>query len=416
MLLLIVGTATRSHRLRAYPNGAQRRMLDRWLGAVRWLWNTSLGIRTEAYRECGLRLSGVDISRWLTQWKRTPDHEWLADVPSTCLTQCLRDQDRAFGNFFSRRARYPKFKRKSAGGSLRFQGVGAAWSSGVLSLPKLGTLKLAEELPAAKKPDMATLSRDSLGRYFLSFSAEIEESSLSLRISHRSVGVDLGLTHLATLSTGEKIPNPKRLRAHLRYLRQQQRCLARRQKGSKRREKQRQRVARIHARIRDERHTAIHQLTTRLVREFGLIAIEDLNVKALARGIHSRAIKDAAFSEIRRQLRYKSNPAGRVLLEVPRYFASSKTCSQCGHVIDDLRLNQREWTCAKCGTCHDRDVNAARSILHEAMCRVAGRDDRDLRVDARDSCPEGFIIPVQVLAGEARSEHDESACLQQTYP
>jgi transposase len=138
---------------------------------------------------------------------------------------------------------------------------------------------------------------------------------------------------------------------------------------------------------------------------FGIIAIEDLNVKALARGLHARAVHDAAFGEIRRQLIYKSGPAGRVLLEVPRYFASSKTCSVCGHGLDELRLDQREWTCPKCGTCHDRDVNAARVILHEAMCRIAGRDDRDLRVDASDTCPEDFPSPVQVLADEARSAH-----------
>lgn len=205
-------------------------MIDRWCGAVRWLWNTSLGIRSEAYRECQLSLTGVDISRWLTQWKRTPDHTWLADVPATCLTQCLRDQDRAFANFFAHRARYPKFKSRRAGGSLRFQGVGWAWSRGVLGLPKLGMLKLAEELPKIGRPDMVTLSKDAAGRYFVSFSTEIEASSLSLPIVNRSVGVDLGLAHLATLSTGEKVQNPKRLNAHLRYLRQQQRCLARRKK------------------------------------------------------------------------------------------------------------------------------------------------------------------------------------------
>ncbi|HEX4647485.1 MAG TPA: transposase, partial [Steroidobacteraceae bacterium] len=114
---------TRSHRIRAYPNGAQRRLLDRWFGAARWLWNTSLGIRSEAYRERGLRLSGVDLSRWLTGWKRTAGHEWLAEVPATCLTQCLRHQDRAFGNFFAHRARYPRFKGKRHHDALRFQDV-----------------------------------------------------------------------------------------------------------------------------------------------------------------------------------------------------------------------------------------------------------------------------------------------------
>ena len=243
-------------------------MIDRWCGAVRWLWNTSLGIRSEAYRECRLSLSGIDVSRWVTEWKRTPGHTWLADVPATCLSQCLRDQDRAFANFFAHRARYPKFKPKRAGGSLRFQGIGVGWSRGLLSLPKLGRLKLAEALPGSEKPDMVTLCKDALGRYFVSYSTEIEPSSLSLPIVNRSVGVDLGLTHLATLSTGEKVPNPKRLKAHLRYLKQQQRCLSRRKKDSKRRERQRQRVARIQAKIRQERQAAMHALTTRLVREF----------------------------------------------------------------------------------------------------------------------------------------------------
>jgi putative transposase len=393
----------RSYRLRAYPNGAQRRMIDRWMGAVRWLWNTSLDIRSSAYRECKLSLTSVDLSRWLTQWKRTPSHTWLAGVPATCLTQCLRDQDRAFGNFFAHRARYPKFKRKCSDGSLRFQDLGAAWSRGVLSLPKLGRLKLAEVLPRIEKPDMVTLSRDAVGRYFISFSTEIEASSLSLPIVNRSVGVDLGLTHLATLSTGEKIENPKRLKAHLKYLRQQQRCLARRQKGSKRREKQRLRVAKIHARIRQERQAAIHALTTRLVREFDLISIEHLNVKALARGMHARGIHDAAFGEIRRQLLYKGDPAGRVILEVSTWFPSSKTCSHCRHVLDELRLDEREWTCPKCGTHHDRDVNAARNVLHEGVREIAGCDDRDLRVDARDSCFDDYDFIEQVLAEEARS-------------
>src|SRR6266404_5591520 len=247
---------TRSYRIRAYPNGAQRRLLGRWFGATRWLWNTALGIRSEAYRVCGLKLTGDALSRWLTQWKRTAGHEWLAAVPATCLTQCLRDQDAAFRNFFARRARYPRFKRKSTPGGLRFQDAGAGWARGVMSLPKLGSLKLAESLPEVERPDMVTLSRDATGGYYVSFCAQVQTALLPIR--QRSVGVDLGLTHLATLSTGEKIPNPKRYHARLRYLRQQQRCLARRQKGSRRRERQRLRVARAHARVRQERQSDLH--------------------------------------------------------------------------------------------------------------------------------------------------------------
>jgi putative transposase len=255
---------------------------------------------------------------------------------------------------------------------------------------------------------MVTLCKDAVGRYFVSFSAEIETSSLSLPIVNRSVGVDLGLTHLATLSTGEKVSNPKHLKA---------RCLSRRQKGSKRRERQRQRVAKIQARIRQERQAAMHALTTRLVREFDLIAIEHLNIKALSRGMYARAIQDAAFGEFRRQLLYKADATGRAILEVSQWFPSSKTCSHCRHVIDELGLDKRQWRCPKCGTRHDRDVNAARSILDEGMREIAaGCDDRVLRVDARDTCFDDFEFIEQVLAEEARNGHRERACLEQVSP
>ena len=404
-----IRTVTRSYRLRAYPNGAQRRLLDRWFGAARWLWNTALAIRSEAYRECGLTLTGNDVSRWLTQWKRTPGHEWLAQVPATCLTQCLRDQDAAFRDFFAPRARYPRFKGKSTSGSLRFQGVGAAWARGLVTLPKLGALKLAESLPEVERPGLMTLSRDATGRYHVSFCSQVETSLLP--ITHRLVGVDLGLKDLAAFSTGEKIPNPKRYRARLRYLRQQQRCLARRQKGSRRREKQRLRVARAHAHVRQERQAALHALTTRLVRDFDLICIEDLNVKGLGRGIHARAIHDVAFSEVRRQLAYKGEWYGKILVEVDRWYPSSKTCSACRHTLDELRLDERQWKCPKCGTLHDRDVNAARNLLAEGLRQLAGRDDRDLRVDAGDACPEEILV--QVLAEEARSGQRNRACVEQ---
>ncbi len=376
---------TRSYRIRIFPNGAQRCLRDRWFGAYRWLWNTALEIRTEAYRQCALTLTGNDISRWLTQWKRTEGHEWLNAVPATCLCQCLRDQDRAFRNYFVGRAKYPKFKRKGSAGSLRFQGAGAVWKRGVLTLPKLGALKLAESLPSVDRPDLVTLTLDAAGRYFVSFSAEVEKPPSSFSYQCPAVGVDLGVRHLATLSTGEKIDNPKRYQNRLRYLRQQQRCLSRSQNGSRRREKQKLRVARA-----------------QLTRRFDLICIEDLNVKALSRGRNARSIQDASFGEIRRQLVYEAEWHDRMIIEVDRWYASSKICSNCKHRLDELRLDVRYWTCPKCKTFHDRDINAARNVLMEGLRQLAGRDDRDLRVEARVSSPEEILWEVLAHGDEVQ--------------
>jgi putative transposase len=413
-----MATVSKSYRIRAYPNGAQQRMLDRWFGAARWLWNTALEIRSAAYQELRLSLTGVDISKWLTQWKRTAGHEWLADVPATCLVQCLLDQDKAFANFFrdlekpakKRRFFYPTSKPKRTSGSLRFQDVGRAWRWGELSLPKLGPIKLAEGLPRIPgeepdrafiaKPDMVTLSRDAAGRYFVSFSTEVEIEALPA--TGHAVGVDLGLKHLATLSTGEKIEAPKHYLRSLKKLRQQQRALTRKRKDSNRRSKQKRRVAKIHAHAAAQRDAAVHQLTTRLIRENDLVAIEDLNVRAMKRGMLSRSMQDASFGEFRRQLQYKASWYGRTVFVVDRYFPSSKTCSCCGHMLDELRLDVREWTCPKCGTVHDRDVTAAVNVLVEAIHQLSGGDTRRyLRADGEGACPAA--MPAQVSPREARS-------------
>jgi putative transposase len=256
-----------------------------------------------------------------------------------------------------------------------------------------------------------TLTLDAAGRYFVSFSAEVEKAPPSLSYRSTAVGVDLGLKHLATLSTGEKIDNPKCYQNRLRYLRQQQRCLSRRQKGSGRRERQKLRVARAHAKVKQERQCALHDLTTQLTRRFDLICIEDLNVKALSRGRNARSIQDASFGEIRRQLVYKAEWHDRMIIEVDRWYASSKTCSNCKHRLDELRLDVRYWTCPKCKAFHDRDINAARNLLMEGLRQLAGRDDRDLRVDARGASPEEILW--EVLAHEARSGRCNRACLEQ---
>jgi putative transposase len=393
----------RSYRIRAYPNAAQVRMLNHWFGSVRWLWNHALEMRSKAYQRRKESVTGVDVSRHVTRLKKLPRFAWIAKAPSTCLTQCLRDQDKAFANFFRRVKRgedpgYPRFKARSMAGSLRFQDVSPKWTKGILVLPKLGAVKLAEDLSTVTRPDMVTLKREADGRYYVTFAAMVDIHTLPVTVG--AVGVDLGLTHLATLNTGEKISNPRRLASRLRYLRQQQRCLARRVKGSKRRERQRLRVARAHSAVSNQRSYAMHQLTTRLVREHQIVCIEDLNVKGMIQhpGL-ARHIADAAFGEFRRQLTYKCAWYGRTLVVVDRWFPSSKGCGQCGHILDEMRLDVRQWTCPKCGTTHDRDINAAQRLLVAGMRQLAPDEPGDLRreaavVDAADELRTGQMTDV----------------------
>jgi putative transposase len=393
-------TITQGYRIRAYPNGAQRRMLDSWFGAARWLWNTALEIRSAAYHVMGLRLNGNDLSRWLTEWKRTEGHEWLKDVAATVLTQTLRDQDQAFRNFFGVKkdgakrkvkAGYPQPKPRWGRKSLRFQDIGkAAWEQGTLSFPKLGAVKLAESLPKAAGeaqnrpfvdvPDMVTLSRDAAGRYHVSFNVVTEVAPLPA--TGLTCGVDLGITNLATIAwsdgTIEKVEAPRHYFARRRYLRRQKRKLSRRvgarkgERKSARYLKQRTRVAKVEVQVAAQRKNGIHELTTDLTRRADLVGMEDLNVKAMGRGILAKSLHDAAFGEFRRQMDYKSAWYGRILVKVDRWFPSSKRCTPCGYIHKELRLGDRVWTCPQCGTLHQRDPTAATNIHEEALRVVAG--------------------------------------------
>jgi len=361
-------------------------MLNHWFGCSRWLWNWSLESRTKVYQRRHESVSSIDISRRLTKLKKLTRFEWLQKPPATCLTQTLRDQDRAFANFFRRvkageKPGYPKFRKRGNADSLRFQNVSLPkWVNGTVSLPKLGAVKLSETLPDIACPDTITLKQEADGGYYISFSATVNIELLP--VTNQVIGIDLGLMHLATLSSGEKVANPRKLSNRLRYMRQQQRCLARRAKGSHRYQKQRLVVAKAHSKVKNQRSNYIHNLTTRLVRENDVICIEDLKVKNMIKHPRlARHIADAGWGEIRRQLEYKCQWYGRTLLTVDQWFPSSKTCSHCGHKLDELRLDIRQWQCPKCGHEHDRDINAAQNIVAAAMQQLGPREAGDLIAD-----------------------------------
>ncbi|GAA3119681.1 RNA-guided endonuclease TnpB family protein [Nonomuraea salmonea] len=355
----------RAYKYRFYPTPEQAGELARTFGCVRLVYNKALEERTRAYRLEGRRVSYVESSARLTEWKRSGDYDFLSEVSSVPLQQALRHLQAAFANFFARRANYPTFKsRKKSRASAEYTRSAFRWREGRLWLAKMDTplaIVLSRPLPEGARPSTVTVSRDGAGRWFVSLL--VEEKIIPLPPAGRSVGVDAGITALATLSTGEKIVNPKHERADRRRLAKAQRALARKEKGSNNRAKARARVAGVYARIADRRRDHLHKVTTRLVRENQVIAVEDLTVRTMVRNRSlARAISDASWRELRSMLEYKARWYGRTVVAVDRWFPSSKLCSQCGALREKMPLNVREWMCA-CGAVHDRDVNAARNVL-----------------------------------------------------
>jgi len=355
----------RAFKFRFHPTPEQASELARTFGCARLVYNKALQERTRAYTQEGRRVSYVQSSAALTAWKKTDDLAFLNEVSSVPLQQALRHLQTAFTNFFAKRAKYPTFKsRKKSRASAEYTRSAFRWRDGALTLAKMEdplNIVWSRPLPEGAQPSTVTVSKDAAGRWFVSILCE--DRIPPLPPTSNAVGVDAGLTALATLSTGEKIVNPKHERADRRKLAKAQRHLARKQKGSNNRAKAKVKVARIHARITDRRRDHLHQVTTRLVHENQVVAIEDLTVRHLVKNHRlARAISDASWRQMRSMLEYKAAWYGRELVVVDRFFPSSKLCSACGALQGSMPLGVREWTCA-CGAVHDRDVNAAKNIL-----------------------------------------------------
>jgi putative transposase len=306
-------------------------------------------------------------------WKGQAETAWLGEVSSVPLQQSLRHLDRAFVNFFEGRSKFPKFKKKHDSQAATYTASAFAWKDGHLTLAKMQeplAIRWSRPLPDGAMPSTVTVTRDPAGRYFVSLL--VEEEMAPLPPTPATVGVDLGLFDVVTLSTGEKTGNERFFRKEEQRLARLQRRHARKRKGSKNREKARRKVAKLHARIADRRKDFQHKLTTRLIRENQTICVESLAVKNLMQNEHlAKAIADVGWGELLRQLEYKVGWYGRTLIKIDRWYPSSKTCSACGFVLETLELDERVWTCPVCGVQHDRDINAAQNILAEGLRQSA---------------------------------------------
>ncbi|BAY35620.1 transposase (plasmid) [Nostoc carneum NIES-2107] len=356
----------KAYRYRFYPTAEQEQILRRTIGCVRLVFNKALAARTEAWYEKQQKVDYVQSSAMLTSWKKLDDLQFLNEVSCVPLQQGLRHLQTAFTNFFAGRAKYPNFKNKRSGGSAEFTKSAFRWKDGQVYLAKCSeplNIKWSRQLPALCEPSTITVRLEPSGRWFVSLRIN-DPTDETMHERDSAVGLDVGISSLVTLSTGEKIANPKAFDKHYQTLRKAQKSLSRKHKASRNRDRARLKVARIQAKISDARIDHLHKLTTRLIRENQTIVVEDLAVKNMVKNPKlARAISDAAWSELVRQLEYKALWYGRTVVKIDRWFPSSKRCGNCGHIVDQLPLNLREWDCPNCGMHHDRDINASRNIL-----------------------------------------------------
>ncbi len=293
----------RAYRYRFYPTAEQESLLRKTLGCVRLVYNKALALRTEAWHKRKETGDYVQISAHLTQWKKQEDLQFLNEVSSVPLQQSLRHLEKGFTNFFAGRTRYPRFKKKRNGGSAEFTKSAFKYRDGQPYLAKCEDplpIVWSRALPEGVSPSTVTVKLDPSGRWFVSLLVD-DPTVEALPATDEAVGIDVGLTSLLTLSTGEKIANPCHYRKHLRKLKQVQKALSRKQKGSKNREKARRKVARQHAKITDSRKDFLHKLSTRLVRENQTIVVENLAVKNMVKNRKlARSISDAGWGALMR--------------------------------------------------------------------------------------------------------------------
>ncbi len=393
-----------AHRIALDPNNAQATYLARAAGTARFAYNWALAEwkrQHEAHKaDPSLpKPSPAALRRQLNAMKR--EHfPWMLEVTKCAPQMAIIQLGQAFQNFFAGRACYPRFRKKGVHDRFSLTNDQFSLDDCRIRIPNLGWVRMRESLRFAGVS--ATISRVA-NRWFVSITVDTEDRSHLPKAENQGVvGVDLGVSVLATLSTGEKIAGPKPHATLLGRLKRLSRRLSRKQKGSANRAKAKAKLARLHARIAAIRQDALHKLTSDLTRRFYAIGIEDLNVRGMVKNRHlSRSIADMGFFEFRRQLDYKAAMRGGGVVAADRFFASSKTCSACGHKLDDLPLSVREWTCPQCGSVHDRDVNAAINLKNLAVsstvaaCGEEGTGlERKLKTKPASTKQEVSFVPV----------------------
>ena len=364
-----------SHKIRIYPNKEQEVFLKKSCGVARFAYNWGLAEWQTQYKNGG-KLNRFKLDKLFNSVKKQ-EFPFVCEVSKCCTQTAFANLGRAYKNFFDRRAKYPKFKKKGVHDSFGLDNLNFQIEGNHIKLAKMQPMRMAEPLRFDGKIMSGTVSCVA-GKWYISIAVDAQKD-MTLPKTGKFVGVDLGLKDIAITSDGYKFANPRWIHKSEKKLKRLNRELARRQRASKRRERTRLRLARQHNRVANQRKDWLHKMTTYLVRNYDVISLEDLNVRGMTKN-HSlaKAITNVAFGEFNRQIEYKAQMYGRQIYRVDRFFPSSKTCSVCGCIQDKMPLNVREWTCPECGAHHDRDINAATNLLRQAMPEVTHGESKAL--------------------------------------
>lgn len=373
------------HTIELAPNNKQATYFNKACGVARLAYNWALAEWQKQYQadknyRDEYQANGIEIDKTKlnspNQFKlrkqlnsiKKQQFPFMAKVTKCSPQEAIIQLGKAFDNFFKGRAKYPQFRKKGINDKFSLTNDQFKLIGKKIKIPNLGWVKLKENLRLNGKILNATVFKKG-GKWFVSVGVEIDNLPKLNAKTHKSVGIDLGITDLATLSDSTKIQAPKPLKNKLKKLQRLSKQLSRKQKGSNNREKAKTKLSRLHYKISCIRKDFLHKLTTNLVKQFDVICIENLNVKGMIKNRKlARSINDLGFYEFKRQLIYKANMQGKTVKEVDRFYPSSKTCSSCGFVMakENLTLATRLWTCPNCKASHDRDVNASLNILNKA--------------------------------------------------
>jgi putative transposase len=379
-------------KVRIYPTPEQEILLAQHFGCARWWWNYALNKSIETYKETGKGLSRAALNALLPQLKKEEETAWLSECYSQVLQVTTLNLTTAYKNFFEGRARFPRFKSKHSRQSIQYpQNVKV--ENGAVKLPgKVARVKAKIHQLIEETIKTVTISKEPSGKYYASILTEVEGENPTPSSEGRVIGVDLGLTHFAITSDGEKVSkyeNPRHLAKHEKNLKRKQQKLARKQKGSKSRQKYRKVVARVYERVSNSRQDFLHKLSRKLVNENQVVVVENLHVKGMVRNHNlAKAISDVGWGMFTNFLAYKLEKKGGKLIEINRWFPSSKLCSECYYQVDEMPLDVREWTCPHCRTHHDRDGNAAINIRAEGI-RMLRQAQQQLKTDGTAVSAEG---------------------------